>query len=136
MNQDECLKKLEYIRWGTNPRCPYCNSSRATDIPQESRYHCNECNTTYSVTVGTVFHSTHLQLGVWFHAIYLILSSRGQTSGRQLGLYLGLNKNTACRISNRIHFAMADPEQRRMLLEIVDVIEKENLEELGIYGRS
>lgn len=31
---------------------------------------------------------------------------------------------------------MADPEQRRMLLEIVDVIEKENLEELGIYGRS
>ncbi len=58
--QDSCIKHLEQCKWNNTPKCPYCESINQTPLKDTYRYHCNNCNTSFSVTVGTIFHQTHL----------------------------------------------------------------------------
>ncbi len=110
-NHEECLALLEQIRWGGKPKCPYCESTNATAYKNERRYHCNECFTSYSVTVGTLFHKTHVELQKWFVAIHLVLNSPGGISVRQLAKEIGVNKNTASYMIERIRKAMVEELQ-------------------------
>lgn len=116
INNDECLTLLEQIRWGGKPKCPYCESIKATAYKNERRYHCNECFTSYSVTVGTLFHKTHVDLHKWFVAIRLVLHSPGGVSVRQLAREIGVNKNTACYMLERIKKAMTEEAQLLQML--------------------
>lgn len=106
--QKICLKHLELKRWNNKPFCPYCKSPSATPMPKENRYHCNSCNTSYSVTVATIFHKTKLDLQKWFLALSLILNAKKGISSRQLARDLGVNKNTAWYMQMRIRNAMVD----------------------------
>lgn len=117
---NDCLLYLEKIRWGNQPRCPYCNSTNSTSLPKENRHHCNNCNTSYKVTVGTIFHHTHLPLQKWFLAITIILNAKKGISARQLARDLQINKDTAWRISMKIRDAMTQREQRELLTGIVE----------------
>nr|MDZ8041013.1 hypothetical protein [Nostoc sp. CreGUA01] len=58
--------------------------------------------------MGTVFHKTHVELHKWFLAIHLVLSSSGGVSVRQLAKEIGVNKNTACYMIERIRKAMTE----------------------------
>lgn len=104
--QDDCLKHIASIRWKVSPFCPYCKSTKSTKLKNGIRFHCNNCNTSYSVTVGTLFHDTKLDLQKWFFAIYLILNSQNRISTRMLSQILSVNKNTGWLISNKIRRAM------------------------------
>src|SRR5258708_975439 len=104
----DCISYLEEIRWHGTPVCPYCKSKHVTSLPKEQRHHCNECNTTFSVTVGTIFHHTHAPLQKWFLAISLILNAKKGISARQLGRDLEVNKNTAWSMAMRIRNAMME----------------------------
>lgn len=121
--EDDCISHLEQLRWDNNPRCPYCNSTNSTNLKQEKRYHCNTCNTSYSVTVGTIFHNTRLPLQKWFLALCLILNARKGLSARQLARDLKVNKDTAWRISMKIRDAMFDRGQRELLTGLVEADE-------------
>jgi transposase-like protein len=88
---------------------------------QERRYHCNNCNTSFSATVGTLFHQTHLSLWKWFQAIALLLNPRGAPSVRQLAQCLEVNKDTAWRMALKIREAMTEREQRELLFRIFDM---------------
>ncbi|MFX0201838.1 MAG: IS1595 family transposase [Candidatus Hodarchaeota archaeon] len=118
-----CLAHLEKVRWNDVPRCPYCKSPNTNPMPKEKRYHCNNCNTSYSVTVGTIFHHTHLPLQKWFLALCLILNARKGLSARQLSRDLRVNKNTAWRMGIKIRDAMMEREQRTLLTGIVEIDE-------------
>ncbi len=111
----DCIAQLEEIRWNGIPQCPYCKAKHNTALPAEYRYHCNGCNTTFSVTVRTVFHHTHLPLQKWFLAITLLLDARKRITTQQLARDLEVNKNTAWYIGQRIHTAMLDIEQRELI---------------------
>jgi transposase-like protein len=119
----KCLTFLEQARWKDAPRCPYCASTNVTPMPKEHRHHCNNCNTSFSVTVGTIFHNTKLPLQKWFLAVCLILNAKKGLSARQLSRDLKVNKDTAWRISMKIREAMYEPEQRQMLTGIVEADE-------------
>ncbi|WP_363320985.1 IS1595 family transposase [Desulfobacula sp.] len=82
--KDDCIKHIERFRWGDTPICSYCKSPKTTPVPKEKRHHCNNCNTSFSVTVGTIFHHTRLPLQKWFLAIAIILDVRKGLSARQL----------------------------------------------------
>ena len=115
----DCVRHLEEIRWKSKPTCPYCNESRRiTTLPKGGRHHCNSCNTTFSVTVRTIFHRTRLPLQKWFLAVYLILDSRRGVSARQLAKSLSVNKNTAWYLSARVSEGMLESSQRDLLLEL------------------
>ena len=121
--QADCISHLEKIRWNDVPKCPYCGSDNSTSLTKEQRHHCNNCNTSYSVTVGTIFHQTHLPLQKWFLAISLILNAKKGISARQLGRHLEVHRNTAWRISMKIREAMSQREQRRLLTGMVEMDE-------------
>jgi transposase-like protein len=117
----DCIAHLEHVRWNGVPICPYCKSDRTTPLPSEQRHHCNSCNTTFSVTVNTIFHHTHLALQKWFLAISLVLNAKRGISARQLGRDLEVNKNTAWFMGTRIRNAMF--EQGELLKGIVEMDE-------------
>lgn len=121
--QESCFAHLETIRWQNKPKCPYCKSENQTPLKGERRYHCNNCNTSFSVTVGTIFHQTHLPIQKWFLAVTLILNAKKGVSSRQLARHLKVNRNTAWRISMKIRDAMYEPEQRGILQGLVEMDE-------------
>ena len=108
LTEDECISFLEIIRWSDSPTCPYCGSRRASRMSKERRYHCNHCFTSYSVTVNTIFHHSHVELTKWFKAIFLVLQNEGDISARALARSIGVSKNTALSMKKRILRAKAE----------------------------
>jgi len=121
--QEDCIAYLEKVRWNNDPTCPYCGSKNDTPLPKEQRHHCNNCNTSYSVTVGTIFHRTHLPLQKWFLALSLILNAKKGIAARQLARDLEVHRNTAWRISMKIREAMTQRVQRELLSGVVEMDE-------------
>lgn len=119
--EKDCIKHLETVKWGKKPACPYCKSLNSTPLPAEQRHHCNNCNTSFSVTVGTIFHHTHLPLQKWFLALTLILNAKKGISSRQLGRDLQVTKDTAWSMQMRVRNAMI--EQGELLNGIVEMDE-------------
>jgi transposase-like protein len=116
--QEQCLELLEKIRWGGVPKCPYCGSINSTNIQKESRYHCNHCFNSYSVTVNTLFHKTHVDLSKWFTAISLVLKSQKNITVLELAAKIQVNKNTASYMITRICKGMSEePELLQKLLD-------------------
>jgi transposase-like protein len=118
---NDCLAYLERVRWQGKPKCPYCNSHKSTPMKKEHRYHCNNCNTSYSVTVRTIFHKTKLDLQKWFLGLSLILNAKKGMSSRQLARHLKVNKDTAWYMGMRIRKAML--QDRELLHGIVEMDE-------------
>jgi transposase-like protein len=75
-------------------------------MPKENRYHCNNCNTSYSVMVGTIFENTKLDFQKWFLAISLVLNSKKGISSRQLAKNIEVTKDTAWYMLKRIRKSM------------------------------
>jgi transposase-like protein len=119
--EDACIEHLERVRWGGVPKCPYCGSTSTSPLPKERRHHCNACNTTFSVTVGTIFHRTHVDLQKWFLAISLVLNAKKGLSARQLGRDIEVHRNTAWSMGMRIRKAMT--EDRQLLEGVVEMDE-------------
>lgn len=122
-DQDSCIEYLELVKWQGQPACPYCKSTNSTALPKEKRHHCNHCNTSYSVTVGTIFHHTHLPIQKWLLAVTLILNAKKGISSRQLGRDLKVHRNTAWRMGMKIREAMLDKGQRDLLTGVVEMDE-------------
>lgn len=116
----DCIKQLEAIIWNKIPRCPYCRAINVTKLKIEPRYHCNTCNTSFSVTVGTIFHKTKIDLQKWFLAILLILKAEKSISTRTLAKGLRVNKNTGWYLLKRIREAML--KDTALLKGIVEAI--------------
>lgn len=118
MFQDECecLAFLQATRWSGKPRCPYCGSLRCC-LTSHDRFHCNLCNTNFSVTAKTIFHGTHIPLTKWFASIPLVVSDR-YVSTRSLAIAVGVNRNTAARIISKIMLGMLDTECSQLIHRI------------------
>ena len=116
------MNYLEQVRWRGYPACPYCGSLHNHRKPSLRRK-CYDCGSSFSVTVGTIFHHTHLPLQKWFIAVYLVLNARRGIPSLQLARYIGVGKNTAWRMGMQIRKAMEYGEQDLMLAGIVEMDE-------------
>ena len=119
---EECLDYLEEIRWHGTPICPYCGSTKASTYKNEHRYRCNACFTSYSVTVKTIFHKTHVDLQKWFQAILLLCKLNPDISVRKLAKELKVSRAAASHMTKQIRDAPAD--QVEMLRAIVHDFER------------
>ena len=117
-NKKECVEYLEYLRWNNNPFCPYCNSKHFTQLKENNRYHCNTCNTSYSVTVDTIFHKTRIDLQKWFYAIHLITKFNPKISSRELAKEIKTTKDTSWRLINEVKKALTT--QDSLLKKIIE----------------
>lgn len=98
----DCHCYLEQLLWNNYPQCPYCKSHKFSVLNNTYRYHCNNCNTSYSVTVNTIFHKTKIDLQKWFLAIKLIMNYGNKISSRKLAAEIRTTKDTANRIINAL----------------------------------
>ncbi len=119
--QKSCVKHLENRKWNDKPICPYCNSTNTNPLVKELRHHCNGCRKSFSITVGTIFHHTHIPLQKWFLAISLIQNAKKGISSRQLARDLELPVYTAWSMAHRIRKSMKD--EGKLLEGIIEMDE-------------
>lgn len=108
---EDCLAHLEQVRWGDSPECPYCKSdkiSKHTEVDRRSRWQCGLCKKSFSVTVGTIFHNSHVDLQRWFLLISLMFSAKKRLSAMQAARDLEMRRATVWSMMNRIRTAMQD----------------------------
>jgi transposase-like protein len=108
---EDCLTHLEQVRWGDSPECPYCRSgkvSKHVEKGQRSRWQCSLCKKSFSVTVGTLFHNSHIDLQRWFLLISLMFSAKKGLSAMQAARDLEMRRPTVWSMMHRIRAAMTD----------------------------
>jgi transposase-like protein len=112
-DENAARKHLEALLWPEGPFCPHCGNShpdRIHKLKGESTrpgvYKCRECEKPFSVTVGTVFESSHVPLHKWVYATHLLTASKKGISSHQLMRMLGVSYKTAWFMSHRIREGM------------------------------
>src|SRR5438270_2672105 len=110
---------LESIRWPNGPVCPHCGEAERKPyrLPHKTRrlWKCAACRKQYTVTVGTIFESSHIPLHKLLLAFFLLCSSKKGMSAHQLHRMLGISYKSAWFMAHRIRYAMQQgPFQSRL----------------------
>lgn len=109
-SEEKCRAYLIELRWPNGIHCPRCDSTKISRIVKRNQYDCDSCRYQFSVTVGTIFHDTHLPLWKWFLAVYLVGESKKGISANQLKRMLRVSYKTAWYLGHRIRAAMHDDD--------------------------
>lgn len=115
---------LEGILWPHGATCPHCGSagkiyalegvkSKPTKKNPEGKERmglkkCGACRQQFTVTVGTVYESSHIPLHKWLQATYLMCASKKGMSALQISRTLEVTYKTAWFMCHRIREAMKD----------------------------
>jgi transposase-like protein len=107
------LEHVETALWPNGPVCPHCGATdRIYTLKGKSTKpgvrKCGHCLKLFTVTVGTIFESSHVPMRVWLQAITLMVGSKKGISSNQLHRTLGVTLKTAWFMSHRIREAMRD----------------------------
>jgi transposase-like protein len=108
-NEAIAIVRLEAIVWPTGPYCPRCGSfDRITTVRggRAGLRRCGPCKREFTVTVGTLFESSHIKLHLWFQAAHLLASSKKGISAHQLHRTLKVTYKTAWFMEHRLREAM------------------------------
>jgi len=107
-SEEAAFAFCEAQRWPTGPVCPHCRCAGGKVGKLKGRstrrgtYKCYECGSPFTVKIGTVFESSHLELHLWLQAIYLLSCAKRKISVRQLQQTLGVALKTAWVLHQRI----------------------------------
>lgn len=114
---EAAIDHLEAARWDGVPICPYCRAvdvSRNRDSSREltaARWKCQKCKRSFSATVGTIFHNSHVDLQRWFFLIALMLSAKNGLSATQVARDLEMRRPTVWSMMRRIRDGLAADEK-------------------------
>jgi transposase len=104
-----CLEHLWRTRYapdGEHAHCPRCDCERVfkryATTQQRQSWTCTGCGHHVHPTAGTIFAKSSTSLRLWFHAMYLMTSTRCGISAKQLERELGVHYKTAWRMFNKI----------------------------------
>lgn len=145
---DDCRMFLENVRWNGEPECPHCGvkSKKHYQLNKadfKGLYKCRDCKKRFTITVGTMFESSHISLRKWFTAIYIFASHKKGISSVQLHKDLHITQKTAWYMLNRIrynfnqeHIVVFDGEVQADETYIGGEARKKNNEHKNAQGRS
>src|SRR6266853_6565827 len=135
-DNDKARELLESLRWPNGPVCPHCgNDGQSKSIytlmpkPDSKRparkglYKCGACRKQFTVTVGTIFEDSHISIGKWLMAIFLLCSSKKGMSAHQLHRMLDITYKSAWFMAHRIRFAMGEGPLAELLSGTVEIDE-------------
>src|SRR5574337_2095167 len=104
-----CLDFLKNARWPRGIPCKTCGKiTKHHRITTRACYGCDWCGTQVYPLAGTIFHKSPTALRSWFHAIFLMASTRCGISAKQMERELGVTYKTAWRMFNRIRSLLAE----------------------------
>jgi transposase-like protein len=101
-----CVEYAESIRWPKGVRCTHCNSKNIGERNKDFRYHCKDCQKSFSVKAKTVLHDSRLPLSTWFSAVSVITDAKKGMSAKQLERNIGVSYGTAWNMYHRIRDLM------------------------------
>lgn len=105
--------KLESLRWPSGVECCHC-ASTGTARPIASGphnrvraglYRCASCGRQFTLTVGTVFESSHIPLHKWLQAVHLLSSAKRPVSVKLIERTLDVTYKTAWMMVQRLRAA-------------------------------
>jgi transposase-like protein len=104
---------LESLRWPSGVECCHCASSgtaRSIASGPHNRvrpglYRCTTCGRQFTVTVGTVFESSHIPLHKWLQAVHLLSSAKTPVSVKLIERTLDVTYKTAWMMVRRLRAA-------------------------------
>jgi transposase-like protein len=123
-SKEAAIAHLEQVRWPHGPECPLCgstNTARHAERNQTDRWQCWGCRKSFSATVGTIFHNSHVDLQRWFLLISLMLNAKKGLSAMQAARDLEMRRPTVWSMMHRIRSAMKD--DGRLLSGLVEMDE-------------
>jgi transposase len=112
-DDDACLMHLFYARYPDG--ITVCESKKCGNI--ERRHHrvtgrkafaCDYCGNHIYPMAGSIFEKSTTPLRTWFHAMYLMGSTRCGTSAKQIQREMGVTYKTAWRIFKQIRTLMSE----------------------------
>jgi len=126
--QEQAVDHLEKVRWHGRPVCPYCQGEKVcrhvSGDRKGQRWQCQTCTRAFSVTVGTIFHGTHIPLKNWFLLLALMLNAKKSASSCQIARDLGMRQPTVWTMMHRARIAMSvSADQAALLHGIVEADE-------------
>ena len=114
-SEDKCRTYIEKLRWPNGVACPSCQSAKIYRLENRPLLLCSSCKYQFSVTVGTIFHDTHLPLENWFVATFLLCEAKKGMSACQIQRTLGIKTyKTAWYLCHRIRRAMLEAQPKKL----------------------
>lgn len=110
-DREAAITHLEHVRWPNGLFCPACGAdsvARKAEKGQADRLQCWSCKRSFSATVGTIFHNSHIDLQRWFLLIALMLNAKKGLSAMQAARDLEMRRPTAWSMMHRIRGALVD----------------------------
>ena len=106
-DDDACLGSILQRRYGDAKACPHCGVvGKLTRIEGRRGYACKEGCHVFPCA-GTVFEHSSTPLTLWFHAMYLMTSTRNGVSAKELQRQLGVTYKCAWRIGHQLRDLMS-----------------------------
>lgn len=107
---DACLEQIKEQRFPQGiSECPKCLKSRKHyRVHGRTAYACETCGNHIYPLVGTIFEKSSTPLKTWFHAMYLMGSTRCGISAKQIQRETGVTYKCAWRMFNQIRKLMAE----------------------------
>ncbi len=125
LTESEAREYLESLRWPDGAICGHCGSDNVVKLAGKATrpgvYKCRACRQQFTVTVGTIFESSHIPLRKWVMAFALMCASKKGISALQLQRMLGLGSyKSAWHMAHRIRHAMRNEPLKGMLSGTVE----------------
>ena len=95
-------------RWPAGIACQFCGSMDIQKRKIRQPFRCRDCRKNFSVTTGTLMHSTKLGLRIWAVAIYLHATGIKGTSSTALARNFKITQKSAWHLMHRIREAWND----------------------------
>lgn len=118
---------VEEARWGGTPQCPYCHATEKVWPHPElrrraPRLQCGVCFRTFCVTVGTLFHGSHIPLRTWLLAI-AHLAKNPTISASEFSQMVGVRRRaTVAQMFSTIRSGfLANPNDRELMSSILEL---------------
>jgi len=104
-----CLDWLRDYLYPDGMFCKICEEIRPHHrVASRPSYSCDYCGHHVHPTAGTIFHKSSTSLKTWFHAIYLMASTRCGISAKQIERETGVTYKTAWRMFKQIRTMLTD----------------------------
>jgi Zn ribbon nucleic-acid-binding protein len=105
--EEDCRAYWIEARWGGQPTCARCKSTRLWTERKGFLFECADCGHQTSLTSGTLLEKTHKPFKVWFRAIFEITTRRTGISAKDLQRIMGFGSyHTAWTWLHKLRAAM------------------------------
>ena len=117
-DDEACLEWLKNNRWPDGIHCIKCQRiTKHYKVSNRSAYACEFCGNHIYPMVGTILEHSSTELRKWFHAMFLMSTTRCGISAAQLQREIGVTYKTAWRMFKQIR-SMLNEDIMKLLGEV------------------